>query len=86
VRKGIDGGVVMSIFIVFSPFSFFLFLSSHSLTELETRADGGFVSEKKGAKSPSSKNEGKITIGLHSRCKITNLPSLYVDFLPNMFY
>jgi hypothetical protein len=60
----------MSIPMVFSIFLFFYFFSTgQHLTELKAGV---------GAKSQSSKNEGKITIRLHSRGKITNLPMIYI--------
>jgi hypothetical protein len=72
-------GVVMSIFIVFNLFSIsFIFSKWSSPNRVRIEGRHRLHLKKGGAKSPSSKNDGKITIGLHCRGKITNLPSIFL--------
>lgn len=70
-------GVVMSFPIMFSIFPIsFIFLKGSSLNRVRTTGRRRLRLRKGGAKSQSSKIEGKITIRLHGRGKITNLPFL----------
>jgi hypothetical protein len=72
----------MSILMVFNLLPFLLFFQLIITNKVTNRGRWRVHLRKGVAKSQSLKNKGKITIGLHNRGKITNLPfPFHINYL-----